>query len=288
MKRKCLSLFTSVLCGLVLVFCFAGCGSSNTDILENDDMVVQGVYVDESYAGSNADKDVKRLYIFSEITASSGTLKVSSAGFTLDVSRDDATDSLNSSDVIQSDTDGGSALANIASSYTCSNIITEVLPGSSAKLVIPFNVPSFYLQEGSTFELSDSHGISDGIKFGFDIVQDAESLESIAQSADSEGYAAAMTAREDASPEVAQDVMNRLNGYEYYSSVGGLTQKYKFAGNRFVASSLGRENPGTYVVKNGYLACTQDATGWVTWIPWEADSSENGIKLDIGNLFVEK
>lgn len=292
-KRRALTLAIA-LCGLVFACCLVGCNSSNNapqevDVLENGNMTVEGTYIDESYAGSDADEDIKRLYLFTEITATNGTLEISSASFSLNASRDDATDSLTSIDVIQYDTDGGSALAKLATSYSCTNTITKILPGSSEKLVIPFNVPSFYLQEGTIFSLSDSKSVSDDITFGFGFIQDAETLESIAQSADSEGYAAAMEAREDASPEVAQDVMNKLDGYEYYQSVGGLMQKYYFEGNRVIASISGRENPGTYTVKNGYLACTQDSTGWVTWIPWEAsDTSQNGIDLEIGELFVEK
>ncbi len=304
MKRRILALVTA-LCSLVFALCLSGCSSSNgasdnssqeapeenvsADVLENDNMTVEGAYIDESYAGSDADEDVKRLYIFTEITASSGTLEISSASFNLSVSRDGATDSLSSMDVIQYDTDGGSTLTTLASSYTCTNVITKIHPGSSAKLIIPFNVPSYYLQEGATFNLGGPNGVADNITFGFGFIQNAENPESIAQLADSEGYTTAMTAREDASPEVAQDVMNRLNGYEYYQSKGSLMQKYSFEGNRFVASAAGLENPGTYTVKNGYLACTQDSTGWVTWIPWEAsDTSENGINLDIGESFTEK
>ncbi len=289
MKRRILALVTA-LCSLVFALCLSGCSSSNgasdnssqeapeenvsADVLENDNMT---------------DEDVKRLYIFTEITASSGTLEISSASFNLSVSRDGATDSLSSMDVIQYDTDGGSTLTTLASSYTCTNVITKIHPGSSAKLIIPFNVPSYYLQEGATFNLGGPNGVADNITFGFGFIQNAENPESIAQLADSEGYTTAMTAREDASPEVAQDVMNRLNGYEYYQSKGSLMQKYSFEGNRFVASAAGLENPGTYTVKNGYLACTQDSTGWVTWIPWEAsDTSENGINLDIGESFTEK
>lgn len=298
-------LILATLFGLMLACCLIGCSASNestqegssqevaepepTEVLENEDMAIEGIYVDGSYAGSFADEDINRLYIFSEITASSGTLEVSSASFKLNVSRDGATDALDSYDVIQNDTDGGSSLAKLATSYTCTNVITKILPGSSAKLAIPFNVPSYYLQEGATFDLSDSKGIADGITFGFDAIVEEGSLEAIAQSVDSDGYAAAVTAREDAPPEVAQDVMNKLDGYEYYESVGGAMQKYSFNGNRFVASMLGVENPGTYTVKNGYLACTQDSTGWVTWIPWEAsDKNQNGISLEIGELFVEK
>lgn len=308
MKKRYLPALAFVLFGAMLFCGLAGCSASDNsseeapgdisqevteseeaNVLQNKDMTVEGVYVDESYDGSSSDEDIKRLYIFSQITASSGTLEVSSASFDLAVSREDATDTLKSYDVIQNDTDGGSALSNLATSYTCTNVITKILPGSSAKLAIPFNVPSFYLQEGADFSLSDSAGISDGITFGFDVIQDSENLESIAQTADAEGYAAAIEAREDASPEGAQDIMNRLDGYEYYESVGGVTQRYSFDGDRFVASVLGRENPGTYTVKNGYLACTQDSTGWVTWIPWEAsDKYENGIALDLGGLFVEK
>lgn len=306
MKKRSTVLVTAVLCGLAFAFCLVGCSSANdaseeqeaassqeehasANVLENGDMVVEGIYIDESYAGSDAEEDVKRLYVFSTITASSGTLEVSSASFSLTASRDGATDSLSSLDVIQYDSDSGSALANQATSYTCTNTIAKVLPGSSEKLILPFNVPSFYLQEGATFSLSDSKGISNGITFGFDVVQDMENPGSIAQVADAEGYAAAMQAREDADPEIAQDVMDRLSGYEYYESTSGLTQKYYFDGDQFVASALGKENPGIYTVKNGYLACVQDSTGWVTWIPWEySDASENGISIDIGELFVEK
>ena len=303
-KRHALTLATA-LCGLMFACCLVGCNSSNnapqeatedigeenasSDVLKNGNVTVESAYIDESYAGSNADEDIKRLYIFTEITASSGTLEISSASFNLKVSRDEATDYLASLDVIQYDTDGGSALANLTTSYTCTNTITKILPGSSEKLAIPFNVPSFYLQEGATFDLSDSKNVSNGITFGFGFIQDAENLESIAQSADSEGYAAAIEAREDASPEVAQDVMNRIDGYEYYQSTGGLMQKYYFEGNRFLVTAAGLENSGTYTVKNGYLACTQDSTGWVTWIPWEySDTSQNGIDLEISELFVEK
>lgn len=297
MKKKRFAALLAALSCFALALGLVGCGTGGgepsepepTDVLENEDMTVTSAFIDESYAGSSADEDIKRLYIFSDITASSGTLEVSSASFDLEAALDDATDELDSMDVIQYDTDGGSALANLATSYTCTNTITKILPGSSAKLAIPFNVPSYYLQEGAVFSLSDSKGISDGIMFDYSFIQNAETLEALAQAADNEGYTAAMEARQDASPEVAQDVMDRLNGYEYYQSVGGLTQRYLFEGDRFTASTMGVQNPGTYSVKNGYLACTQDSTGWVTWIPWEfSDKSENGISIDIGELFVEK
>lgn len=291
---------------LAVAVCLVGCGSSgdssngstpeasaeaekaSSDVLKNDSMTIEGVYIDESYAGSDADKDIKRLYVFADVTATSGTLSISSASFELTASYDDATDELDSIDVIQYDTDSGSDLANLATSYTCTNVISEVLPGSSQKIIIPFNVPTFYLKDGATFELSNSDGLADGLKFGYGTIQDKENLEAIAQSADSAGYEAALKAREDASPEVAQDVMNKLDGYEYYQSFGGLTQTYKFDGNRFTVRASGMENSGTYTVKNGYLACLQDSTGWVTWIPWEASDSQNGIDLEIDESFVEK
>lgn len=293
------------LCCLILALCLVGCGSagssnssgnSNTsdsskpsNTLENDEMKVAGVYIDESYVGSKASDDIKRLYVFATVTASSGTQKISSAGFKLNATREKVTDALDSTDVIQNDTDSGSELARLASSYTCTNIIKEITPGSSAKLIIPFNVPAYYLQDGASFSLSDSKKLSEGIKFGFDAIQDIDNKTTIAQSIDSEGYAAAMTAREDASPETAQDVMNRLNGYEYFESIGGVSQRYHFDGDRFTAKAIGQETSGQYVVKNGYLACTQDSTGWVNWIPWEySDKYENGISIDIGALHVEK
>lgn len=278
----------------VAMLCLVGCGSSGAkDTLENQNMALQGAYIDESYAGSEDDSDKKRLYIFAEVTASTGTLKVRAASFELTITREDATDTLNSTDVIMKDSDGGSAVTNLASSYTCSKTYEEVSPGSSAKIAIPFNVPDYYLQEGATFSLSytssGSDDIAEGITFGFDYIQDSDNLETIAQSVDEEGYSAAMTAREDASPEVAQQVMNALNHYEYFLSVGGLTTTYSFEGDRFTAKVAGKENPGTYVVKNGYLACRQDSTGWITWIPWEfSDKSQNGISIDIEKSFTEK
>ncbi len=263
--------------------------SKPSNTLENDEMKVEGVYIDESYAGSKAGDEIKRLYVFTTVTPSSGTQKVSSASFTLSAAREKATDELDSMDVIQNDTESGSELARLASSYTCTNVITEVTPGSSAKLIIPFNVPAYYLQDGASFSLSDSNKVSDGIKFGFDAIKDADSKNTIAQSIDSEGYAAAMKAREDASPETAQDVRDKLNGYEYFESKGGVTQRYSFEGDRFTAKAMGQEVSGQYAVKNGYLACTQDSTGWVNWIPWEySEKNENGISIDIGALYVEK
>ena len=292
------SLLLPLFCCLTLVVCLVGCGApgnsapegpKSSNNLESDQMKVEGVYVDKSYTGSKASEDIKRVYVFATITAKSGTLEVSSAGFDLKAERESASDSIDSMDVIQYDSDGGSDMARLASSYTCTNVITKITPGSSSKLAIPFNVPSFYLQDGATFSLSDSKGISGNIKFGYDAIKEADTKDAIAQSVDNEGYAAEMKAREDASPETAQDVSGRLDGYDYFLSVGGVSQTYHFSGDTFTVRAAGRTVSGTYVVKNGYLACTQDDTGWVTWIPWEnSDKRENGIDIKIEDLHVEK
>ena len=311
------SFLATLIFGLIFALCLAGCSASSdssqeTDgqdqesaveeqkiddegeeinVLENSDMLVLGAYIDESYDGSEDKDDIKRLYVFTEITPTTGTVETSSAGFDMTVSKDDASDKLESSDVVLSDSDGGSTLARLASSYTCTNTISKITPGKTEGIIIPFNVPSFYVQEGATFSLSDSKGISDGITFGFDYIQDKKSLKAIAKTADNDGYAKEMKARKNASSKTAKKVMNKLDGYEYYIYIGGAKQTYSFEGNRFTTTAVGQSVSGTYTVKNGYLACKQSATGWVTWIPWKYSKEyENGIDVDISisSIFVEK
>lgn len=296
MKKSLCAVALCLVVSFGMALALTGCASQNEPQeqikLENDTLTVDGIYIDESYQGSEAQDGMRRVYVFATVHPKSETLSISSGTASLKATKGEASDTYDSIDVIQYDTDAGSEAARWASSYYCSNVIEDVQPEKTFKIILPFNIADIYLEEGAKFELAEFNSKSEyaeGIEFPFSTINSSADLQAMAEQADPDGYKKALEARQDASSEVAQDVMNRLNGFKFYASTGTMIQTCSFAGDTFTHEAVGSEVSGTYTVKNGYLACVQSTTGWVNWIPWQYDeTNQSGIDVDLNGTFTEK
>lgn len=220
---------------------------------QTDYAKIEGIYVDNSYT-SKDDGNKKLVYVFFDAFTNAENLQVSSKASTLTVND---TNSYESSKLM------GKAIP--MESYYYSSYIKDVYVGESQKVVLTFIIPAAELEAGRTITM-DLYGIpdTDKIKLSTDEIVACNSEDEIAQQADPEGYASYQTKIQPADAETTEKVKQAINGYtfSFSYSVGNSTinQGMAFEAPDKFEMQLGgtRVNGGTYVVENGFLACTYD------------------------------
>lgn len=283
MRKK--GLLLGMLLLLTLALCACGGpekeGTSGTEdkggspVLSAEGLTIDGVYVDDSFVEEGT--PLKMVYLFYTVTAQDKNIETSSKGVGMQINE------ANTYKAEQYST--AATAAPFASSYYYGGWVQDIYTGTTAKFVSTFEIPENDLTGGKTVKLSnaDIPAMAE-ITFTTDDIQHMESGEAIAKAVDPEGYAAEMTAREDADAETTQKVKSLVNGYYWDFYVNNTAYQMEFfAPDTFELRTSFATTTGKYSVQKGYVTCVNDSNGHTTRVPY---SFENGdIKLELADAY---
>ena len=248
------------------------------DLTKNDNVTIQGIYVDKSYVDKESSA-LKMVYVFFTLKATDTNLSADSKYTKM---------TIGGANTYDSDFYKGSC--EYAPSYYYSSFIEDVYVGTELKVALTFKIPEGDLQGSKEIVFSDSSMPFDGIKMSTDDVVFCENPEEVCSKGDAEGYATEMDKHAPVDEETANTVKNLINGYywTYYVSAGSTvqTQEIEFsAPNNFEVRSvsLGVSNGGTYEVKKAYIYVTYDTNGRTYKIPYEIKDGE--VEMDCATAF---
>ena len=271
---------------LSLVFVFAACetdgikdlvGGGDEAKMSNDNITIEGVYVDSSYVDEDSDA-LKMLYVFMEVNAVDENIDVDCAYTTLTINDSNSYDS-----------EFYKGTCKFAPSYYYSSFIEELYVGDSMKLVLTFKVPEGDLEGGKSMVLEDPSMPFDGIEFTTDDIVFCDSAEAVCEQGDPDGYAEEMDKYSPVDADAEAAVKEQLNGYywTFYVSVGTTVQQQEIefaAPNEFEMRTDFGSNGGTYEVTKAYIRVTYSTNDMTYDIPYEYD--ENGeLLLDLNAAF---
>lgn len=237
-------------------------------VTEAENVTIDGLYVDDGYVSEDSDT-IKLLYLLYTLHPAEENLEVSSNSTTL---------TINDKNSYQSERRMGAC--KYMSSYYYSDFIEDVYMGDELKVAETFEVPSADLEAGRTIKL-ENYNVDDfaELLLSTDAITRCESAEQVAQTADPDGYAEAQRLREPADETTTATVQNAINGYYWSFITNNISYRIEFfAPNNYSLSTMGQDTTGTYVVTNGFVVCTNDATGAVNELPYTLDGSE--VELD--------
>lgn len=264
--------------GFAAALGLTACGGTPTDgqdaseepstVTETDTVTIDGLYVDDSYVNEENDQ-LTLLYLLYTLHPEEENLEISSSGTTL---------TINYKNEYQSERRIGACT--YLASYYYSDFIEDVYMGSELKVVETFEVPSADLEAGRSITIENHHVEDfDEILLSTDDIAHCESAEQLAQTADPEGFAEAQRLREPADEATATTVRNAINGYYWSFFTNNTSYRIEFfAPNNYTLSTMGLNTTGTYQVTNGFVVCTNDATGAVNELPYTL--SDSGVELD--------
>lgn len=248
-------------------------------VTKSSNLTHKGAYLDNGYEdpdGSNA----KMLYVFYTVTAPDSGLKFTSNSVSLRIcTEEQALKSPLSGELVLADM---SASGKFMRSYYYDNTVETVKHGTKFKVLSTYKVNPSLIEPGKylKFEDSDVPGI-DAIVLPTEDIVTCKSAKAIAKKADPKGYKKEQNAHKKADSKTTQRVNDAIDYYEFYAIYNGLTLKFYFeAPNYFEEHTTGENNSGTYVVQNGYIACTYDDGKHSVDIPWKW-KEDGGIDLDI-------
>ena len=261
-----------------------GCGSSNEPVLSNDDITIDGIFVDDSWRDKDSESSRLVVAVYT-LTPSSENLKTTADDLNLIVgdNRYDGYEHHNDDDLM---------LPNywkkhLVNCYS-SNIIQDLYAGDTHKFFTFYRIPQVNLEET---EIEFDHDEVDASKLHMtsDQIIICEDTEALVKQADPEGYEKTQDALTPVSDSEAAAVRNALNGW-MYTSYSKISTELAFTGvNTFElsitvgGSTVSRE--GTYEVTKGYLLGTYPGVDNPTiMVPyWEADT-ENGYDANLTDI----
>lgn len=239
----------------------------NAIVTETDYMTVNGLYVDNSYSTSD-NENMRFLYIVYTAHTNAENLKIDCKSMTVTVNDTNSYNAVRSKRQVR-----------YMRNYYNAAYLKEVNMGDSVKFVETFEIPKAELEAGRSIRIAKSQiPDSEKIRLSTDQIVFCDSPEEIAQKVDPEGYEKETWALQDADGEVVAAVKNEINGYQWEVSANSITYVIEFwePDNYEVRTSFSTSG-GTYVVKNGYIVCTNDIGG-VIEVPF---TYENGtVKVD--------
>ena len=270
----------SIVLLITLTLSLAACGSTpigNQTVSQNDNITVDGLYVDTSYEDSE-NSALKMVYAFLTINATDTNLSVDCKYTKLNIGENNS---------YESDFYKGSC--KYMPNYYYSSFVEDVSVGTELKLAMTFKVPQADLEGSKTITFSDTSIPFDGIKMNTDDVVSCSSIEEIGQQADADGCE--MIAEKFAAADQAtiNRVKSQLNGYYWSFScpVGTTLISYELefsAPNSFEIRSMSLTNYGTYEITNGYILCTYPSNNTTIEIPYEF-TSNGDLSLDCVKAF---
>ena len=258
----------------------AGCGSGTpsatepdapeepSTVTETDVVTIDGLYVNDGYVNEDNDQ-LTLLYLLYTLHPAEENLEISSNITTL---------TINDKNEYSSERRAGAC--KYMGSYYYSDFIEDVYMGDELKVAETFEIPAADLEAGRTITLENYH-VEDfsELLLSTDAITHCESVEQIAQEADPDGYAEAQRLREPADKPTTKTVQNAINGYYWSFITNNISYRIEFfAPNSYTLTSLGHDTTGTYEVTNGFVVCTNDATGAVNEIPYTLDGSD--VEID--------
>lgn len=251
----------------------ASIGETNATVLSNENVTIDGVYVDSSYTDDD-ESPLKLVYLFLTVTAKDSNLEVDSNYMKMKI---------NDANVYESEYIPGAC--DYASSYYYSSYIEDVYVGEEVKLALTFKVPEGDLTGSKAITFEDTAIPVNDLRITTDDLVFCEKSELIFEKADPTGYAAEMDKKAPADDATAKKVKKEINGYYWTFYVNKTTYEIEFFnGNKFeVRTSLGTAQQGTYTVQKGYIFCTYPDTGYTVEIPYEFKDGE--FELDAVSAF---
>lgn len=244
----------------------------NKAVTETDYMTVEGLYVDDSYSASD-NENTRFLYIFYSAHTKAENLSIDCKSMVITVNDTNSYKAVRSKGEVR-----------YLRNYYNSAYLKKVNLGDNVKFVETFEIPRAELEKGRIIRISKSQiPDSDRIRLLTDDIVFCDSPEAIAEEVDPEGYEKEKWALEDADDDVVYAVKNEINGFQWNVNVDHMKYEIEFwEPNNYELRTSFNTSGGTYVVKNGYVICTNDIGG-VIEIPY---TYENGkVKLDSISAF---
>ena len=237
-------------------------------VSETITVTIDGLYVNDSYVNEENDQ-LKLLYLLYTLHPEDENLEISSNGTSL---------TINDKNEYQSERRIGACT--YLASYYYSDFIEDVYMGSELKVVETFEVPAADLEAGRSITIENYYVEDfDEILLSTDDITHCESAEALAKTADPEGLAEAQRLREPADEATAATVSNAINGYYWSFITNNISYRIEFyAPNNYSLSTMGVDTTGTYQVTNGFVVCTNDATGAVNELPYTLNGTD--VELD--------
>lgn len=237
-------------------------------VTETSMVTIDGLYVNDSYVNEENDQ-LKLLYLLYTLHPEDENLEISSNGTSL---------TINDKNEYQSERRIGACT--YLASYYYSDFIEDVYMDSELKVVETFEVPAADLEAGRSITIENYHVEDfDEILLSTDDITHCEFAKALAQTADPDGYAEAQRLREPADEATAATVSNAINGYYWSFITNNTSYRIEFyAPNNYSLSTMGVNTTGTYQVTNGFVVCTNDATGAVNELPYTLNGTD--VELD--------
>ena len=237
-------------------------------VTETSTVTIDGLYVNDAYVNEENDQ-LKLLYLLYTLHPEDENLEISSNGTSL---------TINDKNKYQSERRIGACT--YLASYYYSDFIEDVYMGSELKVVETFEVPAADLEAGRSITIENYYVEDfDEILLSTDDITRCESAEALAKTADPEGLAEAQRLREPADEATAATVSNAINGYYWSFITNNISYRIEFyAPNNYSLSTMGVNTTGTYQVTNGFVVCTNDATGAVNELPYTLNGTD--VELD--------
>ncbi len=251
----------------------AACSTFQRDVLSSEDIVVEGIYVNDSYRDSD-ESSRRALYLFFDINATKENYGVDSKY--MEITFDDA--NTYSSECLPG------TLCEYAPNYYYSTYIEDVYVGENQKLVATFLVPEGELVAGKKITIKDDElpGIENIIIHTDNIVH-MDSDENICNAVDPDGCAKILAGYEEAPAELASEVKDKINNKYWEAYVNPISYRIEFRDDEFVLKTMLGENGGTYSIRKEYIFCTYASNGTTIKIPYELTSQ--GVKLSLADAF---
>lgn len=264
---------TAILLLVCLAVSLCGCGNSSKSVKETDDLILDGLIVDDTYR--DKDNSPRRaVYAFFTLNSKSENIKFDSK---LDIIIGEA--NTYTAEILPH------SLCEYAPNYYYGGYLETAYVGESKKLAATFLIPEGDLESGKqvTFSDSDIESMSKLILSTDDIVHvngDDEACKSV----DPEGYEEIKQKFEEASAETSALVQSLINDryWEAYVNPSSYRVEFSYPRNFSVITQFG-ENGGTYSVRNGYIFCTYSSNGATIKIPYEI--KDEGVTMDLGEAF---
>ncbi len=241
--------------------------SEDAIVTETDYMTVDGLYVDNSYTTKD-NENIRFLYIIYTAHTNAENLKIDCKSMNITINNTNSYTAVRSKKQVR-----------YMKNYYNAAYLKEVNIGDSVKFVETFEVPKAELEAGRSIRISKSQiPDSDKIRLSTDQIVFCDNPEEIAQKVDPEGYEKETWALQDADGNVVSAVKNEINGYQWEVSANSINYVIEFwEPNNYELRTSFNTSGGTYVVKNGYIVCTNDIGG-VIEVPF---TYENGtVKVD--------
>ena len=242
---------------------------------ESGQISIDAICADDSYRdGDNS--PLRKVYLFYTLTPGNTNLSIDSKTYV----------KVNNANEYQSSSDS-EAMKYIKNYYNSVNLET-VYVGTSQKVLACFTIPEGDLTAGKALTFRDSQiPAIENIHLTTDDIQHFNGIEEIAAAVDPEGYKEKIYLREEADADLTQKVVNAVSGMRYSCSISYYVSSIRYSiefssDKRFTVetSFSGTGGDGTYSVRNGYIFCTYDSTGYTIEIPYNFND-DGSIYLDV-------